>query len=103
MKNRYGDEYHYEKIGENEYKFVMEGDSMTYCRFEGIDHDDLRMFDPSGGPYVAVGSKIFFDEIQGGQKGDEPLIVKRIRRTDDGITVEVERCNCAFCGRMGDE
>jgi len=61
------------------------------------------MFDPSGGPYVAVGSKIFFDEIQGGQKGDESLIVKRIRRTDDGITVEVERCNCAFCGRMGDE
>ena len=90
MKNRYGDEYHYEKIGENEYKFVMEGDSMTYCRFEGIDHDDLGMFDPSGGPYVAVGSKIFFDEIQSGQKGDEPLIVKRIRSTDDGITVEVE-------------
>lgn len=96
MKNRYGDEYQYEKIGENEYKFVMEGDSMKYCRLggkegqEGIYYHDLGMFDPSGGPYVAVGSKIFFDEIQGGQKGDEPLIVKRIRRTDDGITVEVE-------------
>lgn len=96
MKNRYGDEYHYEKIGENEYKFVMEGDSMKYCRFggkagqEGIDQDDLGMFDPSGGPYVAVGSKIFYDEIQGGEKGDEPLIVERIRSTDEGIFVEVK-------------
>ena len=95
MKNRYGDEYHYEKIGDNEYKFVMEGDSMKYCRFggqhlqESIDMNDLGMFDPSGGPYVAVGSKIYFDEIQGGQKGDEPLIVKRIRSTDEGVIVEV--------------
>jgi len=96
MKNRYGDEYHWEKLNDKEYKFVMEGDSMKYCRFGGqhlqehIDYDDLGMFDPSGGPYVRIGSKIYFDEIQGGQKGDEPLIVKRIRSTDDGITVEVE-------------
>ena len=84
MKNRYGDEYHWEQLNDSEYKFVMEGDSIKYCRFGGkhleehIDYDDLGMFDPSGGPYVAVGSKIFYDEIQGGQKGDEPLIVKRI-------------------------
>jgi len=96
MKNRYGDEYHYEKIGENEYKFVMEGTSLDHCRFagkvgqEGIDQDDLGMFDPSGGPFVAIGSKIFYNEIQGGQKGNEPLIVTRIRSTDDGIFVEVE-------------
>ena len=95
MKNRYGDEYHYEKIGDNQYKFVMEDESMKYCRFggkegqEGIDHDDLGMFDPSGGPYVAVGSKIYFDEILGGKKGDEPLIVERIRSTDEGVIVEV--------------
>jgi hypothetical protein len=96
MKNRYGDEYHYEKISENQYKFVMEGDSIKYCRFggkdgqEGIDMNDLGMFDPSGGPYVAVGSKVYFDEIQGGQKGDEPLIVERIRSTDEGFIVEVK-------------
>ena len=96
MKNRYGDEYHWEKLNDKEYKFVMEGDSMKYCRFGGqhlqehIDYDDLGMFDPSGGPYVAVGSKIYFDEILGGQKGDEPLIVKRIRSTDEGIIVEVK-------------
>jgi len=94
MKNRYGDEYHYEKIGENEYKFVS--DSMKYFHLggkplqEGIDMNDLGMFDPRGGPYVAVGSKIFYDEIQGGEKGDEPLIVERIRSTDEGIFVEVK-------------
>ena len=95
MKNRYGDEYHWEKLNEKEYKFHMTGTSMNYCRFGGkdtgpIDHNDLGMFDPSGGPYVAVGSKIFYDEIQGGQKGDEPLIVKRIRSTDEGIIIEVQ-------------
>jgi hypothetical protein len=96
MKNRYGDEYHWEKLNDKEYRFHMTGTSMKYCRFGGkhleehIDYDDLGMFDPSGGPYVRVGSKVYFDEIQGGQKGDEPLIVKRIRSTDDGITVEVE-------------
>jgi len=96
MKNRYGDEYHYEKISDNQYKFVMEGDSMKYCRFggkegqEGIDMNDLGMFDPSGGPYVAVGSKVYFDEIQGGHKGDEPLIVERISSTDEGFIVEVK-------------
>lgn len=96
MRNRYGDEYYWEKLSDNEYKFVMEGDSMTYCRFggkegqESIDLNDLGMFDPSGGPYVAVGSKVYYDEILGGQKGDEPLIVERIRSTDDGIIVEVK-------------
>jgi len=95
MKNRYGDEYHWEKLNDKEYKFVMEGNSMEYCRFGGkhleqyIDYSDLGMFDPSGGPYVRVGSKIYFDEIQGGQKGDEPLIVERIRWTNDGIIVKV--------------
>jgi hypothetical protein len=73
----------------------MEGDSMKYCRMggkegqEGIDPNDLGMFDPSGGPYVAIGSKIFYDEIQGSQKGDEPLIVEHIRTADKGFIVEV--------------
>jgi hypothetical protein len=98
MKNRYGDEYHYEKIGENEYKFVMEGDSMKYCRFGGkhlqehIDYDDLGMFDPSGGPYVAVGDKIYWDEIADLQvPNQQPLTIERIRSTDEGIIVEVKR------------
>jgi hypothetical protein len=96
MKNRYGDEYYYESIGDNKYRFVMSGTSMQYCRFggkagqSGIDSNDLGMFDPSGGPMVAVGGKVYWDEIKGGEKGAEPLIVKRISNTDEGMIVEVK-------------
>jgi len=95
MKNRYGDKYYWEKLNDKEYRFVMEGTSMDYCRLggkpyqEGIDLNDLGMFDPSGGPYVGIGSKIYFDQIKGGQKGDKPLIVERIRSTNKGYIVEV--------------
>lgn len=94
MKNRYGDNYHYEKINENQYKFVMEGKSMDYCRIggkegqQGLDPNDLGMFDPSGGPYVAVGSKIYYDEVLNGRKEDPPITVKRIRSTEEGFIVE---------------
>jgi hypothetical protein len=43
--------------------------SMNYMRYGGregqeeIDMNDLGFFDPSGGPYVAIGSKIYWDEI----------------------------------------
>jgi len=89
MKNRYGDEYHWEKISDKEYKFVMEGDSMKYCRFggkegqSGIDPNDLGMFDPSGGPFVGIGHQLW-DEQQGTYK-----TVKRIRSSDEGFIVEV--------------
>jgi len=94
MKNRYGDEYYWERLNEKEYKFNMTGTSMNYCRFGArdtgpIDHNDLGMFDPSGGPYVAVGSKIYWDEVLGGVEVNKPLIVERIRSTDDGLFVEV--------------
>ena len=58
-KNRYGDEWHWEKIATNQYKFHMSGDNMKYCRCGGklsqskIDMQDLGMFDPSGGPYIS--------------------------------------------------
>jgi hypothetical protein len=95
MKNRYGDEYHWEKLNDKEYKFVMEGDSMKYCRYGGkegqekLDINDLGMFDPSGGPYVGVGSGIYWDEIKGAEE-QQPLTVTRIRSTDEGFVVEVE-------------
>lgn len=61
MKNRYGEEYSFELIGENTYKFV--GDP-KYCRYGGkqdapdIDVNDLGFFDPSGGPFISEGYKI---------------------------------------------
>lgn len=82
MKNRYGDEYHWEKISDNEYKFVMEGDSMKYHRYggkdgqESIDPNDLGMFDPSGGPYVAIGSLVEGRVVEHIRSAEETFIVR---------------------------
>lgn len=81
--NRYGDEYYIKLIAENKYIFIMEGDSMKYCRYGGkegevgIDTSDLGMFDPSGGPYITLGT-----EIDG-----KPII--RISDTPEGFVMEV--------------
>ena len=68
--NRYGDEYYFSVVPKSisglatQYFFKMEGNSMKYARYggkegqEGIDINDLGMFDPSGGPYLALGMKI---------------------------------------------
>ena len=56
---------------------------------EGINFNDLGMFDPSGGPYVAVGSKIYWDELKGFVE-QPPLTVTKIFVRDDEIFVEVE-------------
>jgi len=96
MKNRYGKEYWFDKVDDNTYRFCMEEGAAAYMRFGGregqseMDLNDLGMFDPPGGPYVAVGSKIYWDEILGGKKGDSPLFVKRIRSNETGIYVGVE-------------
>lgn len=90
MKNRYGDEYHWEKLNDNEYKFVMEGDSMKYCRYGGkegqekLDVNDLGMFDPSGGPYVGIGYELW-DEQQGTYK-----TVEHIREAEKTFIVTVK-------------
>lgn len=82
MKNRYGQEFSFEPVGENKYKFV--GD-VSYCRFggkentEGVDKDDLGFFDPSGGPFISVGHYFI-----------ENRRVKRISSTMDGVIFEVE-------------
>jgi len=75
----------------------MSEEGMKYMRYggkdyeEGIDYNDLGMFDPSGGPYVALGSKIYWDEIHNGVEGSMPLTVKRIMdRGVEGLFVEVE-------------
>jgi hypothetical protein len=57
---------------------------------KGIDRTILVFFDPSGGPFVAVGSKIYWDEIHEATK-QEPLTVTRIMdRGAEGLFVEVE-------------
>jgi hypothetical protein len=62
--NRYRDEYKWVAENETTYRFEMTGNSLEYCRYggkegvEGIDANDLGMFDPSGGPYVSLGMEI---------------------------------------------
>lgn len=81
--NRNREEYWFEKVSDTTYRFVMEGDSMKYYRCggkegqDGIDPSDLGMFDPSGGPYIGLGTKV-----------DGKRIVK-IANTDKGFVVEV--------------
>jgi hypothetical protein len=82
--NRYRDVYTWTKLSNNTYEFAMEGESMKYCRYggkegaEGIDTNDLEMFDPSGGPYVTLG------DVIDGRK------IKRLYSTSKGFGAEVE-------------
>lgn len=95
MKNRYGVEYWFVPISDNLYRFDMEDRDDVLMRiggkggYEGIDRNDLGMFDPSGGPYIAVGSKLYWDEIKDAVE-QSPLIVTKIFIQDDEIFVEVE-------------
>lgn len=80
--NRSGKAYSFTTVTENTYLFEIE--DFGYGRMggregqEGVDWNDLGMFDPSGGPYVALGTRI-----------DEREIV-RISSVDDGFVVEVK-------------
>ena len=82
--NRYNDKYKWVEENETTYRFEMAGDSMEYCRFggregvDGIDVNDLGMFDPSGGPFVALGMDI------DGRK------IKKLYSTENGFGAEVE-------------
>lgn len=83
MKNRYGNEYHFVKTGDNEY--TIEGD-LDHWRFggrEGVDgfnQNNLGYVDPSGGPFISLDYEI------NGRK------VTNIAINSDGIffTVEAE-------------
>jgi len=81
MKNRYGNEYRYEKVDENTY--TIAGD-LKYWRYGGregqeqMDFSDLGFVDPSGGPFIAVGA-----EIEGRK-------INRIRAIGEQLFFEVE-------------
>jgi hypothetical protein len=81
MRNRYGTEYSFEKVNDNTYKIV--GD-LKYWRYGGkegqdnIDWSDLGFVDPSGGPFISVGSLIENRVITNiSVKGDEILFEVR--------------------------
>ena len=81
MKNRYGNEYTFEKIDDNTYTIVGE---LKYWRYGGregqeqMDFSDLGFVDPSGGPFVSIGYQI------------EGRKVNRIRAIGEQLFFEVE-------------
>jgi hypothetical protein len=81
MKNRYGNEYRFEKVDANTY--TIKGD-LDYWRFggkegqDGIDDNDLGFVDPSGGPFISIGYMI------------EGRPVKRISSANGEIFFEVK-------------
>ena len=83
-KNRYGDEYWFQNIKPGRYLFHMTGTSLKYCRYgghdlqHGIDYNDLGMMDPSGGPYIAIGTQLPIGKV------------KKIQRLDGGIVLTVD-------------
>lgn len=82
MKNRYGDEYNFVKVDDNTYTIV--GD-LNYWRYGGRegqekwDWNDLGFVDPSGGPFIELGSSIDGRKIKrisaSGNFDDKPNIV----------------------------
>jgi len=90
MKNRYGVEYWFEEVGANTYRFHMEDKGTGFCiRFGGkqgqekLDRNDLGMFDPRGGPFIAVGSNVMLGETTMSE-------VTKIRSDETGIYIEVK-------------
>lgn len=57
--NRSGDEITFERTEDN--KVIMTGYNPDYMRY--VMHGDYKMVDPSGGPYLQVGTnlKYYFD------------------------------------------
>lgn len=90
VRNRNGTEYSWKKVEENTYKFEMNGVDINWCRYGGqegamtVDYNDLGFFDPSGGPFIGIGSSIWDEKTDSFHK------VIQISSTEEGIIVRVE-------------
>jgi hypothetical protein len=72
-KNRHGEIFRFEHIWNDCYKFVME--DAQYCRVGGRLGNSLQFFDPSGGPFISLGTAIDDKQIvQIVASGNEYLI-----------------------------
>lgn len=99
FKNRYGDTVEFIKIKKNTYEFSVKdesGNPTQYWRYGWDDDGIITMVDPSGGPYISIGTDInnlipehtdkelhdyIFNEIplpKNKKKKKTPLIVEEI-------------------------
>jgi hypothetical protein len=86
MKNRYGDEYDFVVVDDNTLTIV--GD-LNYWRFGGkegqheLDMSDLGMVDPSGGPYISVGSIIEGRQVKRISVDNEKILFRMGDKDED--------------------
>lgn len=77
LSNRYKDKNYLRQIGDKEYKY--EGD-LEYIRigYSTEDKHKIEFIDPSGGPFLSVGSEVFGIEgkIKEINKEDKTFILK---------------------------
>ena len=81
MRNRYGETITFDAVGDH---YIMKGGS--YFRFggkegqENIDYNELGFVDPSGGPFIAIGTML----------PDVNKVVTRIYLDNTNICFEVD-------------
>lgn len=83
LKSRYNEIHRLERIGESDSHLFLFVPADDYYRLglSGDDKDVYDFVDPSGGPFISIGTK--FDGINN--------IVKSIRRNEEGnIVIEFE-------------
>ena len=86
MKNRYGDEYWFERKGKDVFQVMG---NLNYWRYggkegtHGVNMDDLGFADPSGGPFLDVGGFVYIDN-------KTKYHIKKIWANEGGVYLEVE-------------
>jgi hypothetical protein len=81
FKNRHGDEYWFESVSADTVKIAGQLSYWRYGGKEGQDRimeDDLGFVDPSGGPFITLGSIV------------EGRRVQRIRAEGENIYLDLE-------------
>lgn len=67
MINRHGVQYSFEPIDKNTYKLIGDfGNFIRYGAMDGetkVDFNNLRFVDPSGGPFIGIGSFVDGREV----------------------------------------
>lgn len=77
-QNRYGADYWFEPLDNGAYKFCMSETEMAHCRMGADasgDFTNLSFFDPSGGPFISVGSRLEFGTVNKITVGDTGIVV----------------------------
>ena len=83
IRSRYGDIHKIIDNNDNSFDFIAADDSFTRFGFKKTP-DAITFIDPSGGPFISVGSK-----LSDYSKDLPPKTIKRIKWGNDGIKLFV--------------